>query len=475
MRKDILIFGLIMLSILLGACATGSIQTEQTSATHVFQATFTMPRSVVTSTATPTASPIPIFTVDPSAYDPDIYPPGVVEHQPPLIARSDETVTLAFWVFDTIYCEKLQRYCQMQPLLYYTYGDHGSFQSVPLIKEAVEELEQWVTRLPATDGTGKSLRYYAEFAFPEAGYTQRYPTAGTIDLFTTRNFLPVELPAKKEVEPGDKVYTFYWGDGPNTVHLALQGHIRIGPPAFDVASDGRIAFLNPVDDRVLIYDPREETYSSFSVPLDVYPDQVDLAFDEDDQLMICDFQGKTIGQIPRGVPYCYCLLPDGTIGASMPAYANFPIKLTEDLKLLDLYDYKLVSPFDAQGEVNPRETQRQKQSWDLPSVGLDWNKLRFADTSTGVAFEVHSDAHIGAQDFEKTPQGYLMILSTVAEQIRAIWIDPTGRVLKDVILPNSAYSMLSYGDIAVAQDGSLYVMSSTKNGIEIHFETAPKP
>jgi hypothetical protein len=56
-----------------------------------------------------------MFVFDLSGYDPDIYPPGVVEHQPPLIARSDETVTLAFWLFDTIYCEELQRYCWIDP------------------------------------------------------------------------------------------------------------------------------------------------------------------------------------------------------------------------------------------------------------------------------------------------------------------------------------------------------------------------
>jgi hypothetical protein len=67
-----------------------------------------------------------------------------------------------------------------------------------------------------------------------------------------------------------------------------------------------------------------------------------------------------------------------------------------------------------------------------------------------------------------------MIFSSVDEQIRAVWIDPAGLVMKDVTLPNAHYSVLSVSDMAVAQDGSLYVMSSTKNGIEIHFEEAPQ-
>jgi hypothetical protein len=78
--------------------------------------------------------------------------------------------------------------------------------------------------------------------------------------------------------------------------------------------------------------------------------------------------------------------------------------------------------------------------------------------------------------FEKTPQGYLMIFNSEYEQVRAVfWVDPAGTILKDISLPNEQYSVLSFGEVAVIQDGSLYVMSSTKNGIEIHFETAPRP
>ncbi|HEX2998398.1 MAG TPA: hypothetical protein VHP14_26470, partial [Anaerolineales bacterium] len=73
----------------------------------------------------------------------------------------------------------------------------------------------------------------------------------------------------------------------------------------------------------------------------------------------------------------------------------------------------------------------------------------------------------------KTPQGYLLTFSE-GFQIRAVWIDLTGRILKDITLPNSQYSMSStYAQTVVALDGSLYVMGSTKNGIEIHFEAAP--
>jgi len=76
--------------------------------------------------------------------------------------------------------------------------------------------------------------------------------------------------------------------------------------------------------------------------------------------------------------------------------------------------------------------------------------------------------------FDKTPQGYLMAFSSGYEQIRAVWIDPLGSILKDVTIPNGQYSELSFGgQIAVAVDGALYVLSSTARGIEVHFEGAP--
>ena len=481
--RHFLTLGLWTLSVLFAGCTAGSIQTEQAAATQAPHATSTMlPSPTVTGTATPTAPPTPIFTLDLSAYDPDINLPVVVEHeQPPLIARSDETVLLAFWLANAIYCERLQRDCRMEPLLYYAYREDESFQSVPLVKEVLNGLDEWVTRLPATDETGKPLRYYAEFSFSEAGYSQRYPTTGTIDLFTATKLVSVELPAEQALEPGDKVYNFYWGLGLDTVRTMNLAAMRVGPPAMAVAGDGRIALLNPVNEQVLMYDPSQETYSNFSLPFS-YSVDADLAFDQDGQLVVCDSQqaGMTI---PEQLPHCYRLSPDGELLVSAPVYAHFPVQLTQALQVLDRYDYRLVTPFTGD-QVNSRKAQRDRQTWKLPCrmvIGtdgaFDWHRARFADVETGLAYEVHSDSGLGAiAAFEKTPQGYLMAFNSGAEQVRAIWIDPAGLILKDVTLPNGMYSVLSAsGQMAVAQDGSFYLMSSTKNGIEVHFAAAPEP
>ncbi|MGB8984099.1 MAG: hypothetical protein WCC12_19680 [Anaerolineales bacterium] len=471
--KLITLFPAIVFSLVLGACAAVPAEMDAPPTTSPTLS----PSATSTSTVTPTASPTPIFTLEPGRYDPDIHRAVGMDHLQPLIYQADEIALLAFFTYSSMdYCLEPQG-CRITSRLYYTYGESGSFQSMSLVQETISGLEQQVARLPAADPAGGSLRYYLETSFPEAAYTQRYPVAGTIDLFTTKKLISIELPAANPVEPGDKMYLFYWGMGPNTVrHGGIRGSpVESGPSAMDVASDGRIALLNPVNNGVLIYDPKEESFSNFMLP---FPNshEGDLAFDQNDQLMVCDFSGAF-------TPYCYRLLLDGTVEGSVPTYAASPRRLTKDLRVMDDYDYKLVLPFDAQGKANSREAQRQKQTWELPfglvldgKGELDWRRARFADVEAGLAFEVHSELGVSTLvGFERTPQGYLILLNSEYQQIRAIWIDPAGAVLKDVSLPKEEYSGFSSGagNVAVDQDGSLYVMSSTKNGIEIHFEAAP--
>jgi len=177
---------------------TGTVQTQ--TPTQLPSPTFTpSPTATPASQPTPTPSPTPLCIFDLTRYDPDLFQPVVVEHQPPLITQSDETVLLVFNVINTIYCAEVQRNLRLQPTMYYTFGEAEVFQTTTLHYEVVHEMESLVARLPATDQSGKSLRYYAEFAVPEAGYALRYPTAGTIDLFATANFVSIELPIETAI------------------------------------------------------------------------------------------------------------------------------------------------------------------------------------------------------------------------------------------------------------------------------------
>jgi hypothetical protein len=415
--------------------------------------------------------------LDLSGYDPDLFPPIDVSHNPPLIARSDETVRLVF-DFANLFAMQFPISPIPNGILHYAYGESDAFQTIPLVYEIVDEMESLVARLPATDPAGRSLRYYAEFSVPEAGYTQRYPGAGTIDVFTTADLIPVELPVENAMESGEIVYDFFWGFGPDKVRQATYEGFpqRVGPPAMDVADDGRIALMDPVNERVIIFNPHEGSYGSIPIPF-TYTYNADLGFDLQGRLMICDFAGVSMEGSFAPVPYCYRLRPDGELDGSTPAYVKSPANIATDHKVLDYVDYRLVAPFNSAGEANSREAQRQRETWEFPKLyveGQDPYLARYADLEAGEAFEVHSISPLGVlTEFEKTPQGYIMVFS-LGDRIRGVWIDPAGLVLKDVTLPNSQYTEINFnGQVAVAQDGSLYVLNSTERGIEIHFVGAP--
>ena len=61
-----------------------------------------------------------------------------------------------------------------------------------------------------------------------------------------------------------------------------------------------------------------------------------------------------------------------------------------------------------------------------------------------------------------------------SDQLRAIWFDASGKVLKDVTLPKEDYSEInSVGRTGIMPDGSLYFLRSTESGIEMRFVIAP--
>jgi hypothetical protein len=61
-----------------------------------------------------------------------------------------------------------------------------------------------------------------------------------------------------------------------------------------------------------------------------------------------------------------------------------------------------------------------------------------------------------------------------ADQLRAIWFDESGKVLKDVTLPREEYSEInSVGHSTIMPDGSHYFLRSTENALEVRFVKAP--
>ncbi len=95
------------------------------------------------------------------------------------------------------------------------------------------------------------------------------------------------------------------------------------------------------------------------------------------------------------------------------------------------------------------------------------NDVRFADWEKGIAFTVRSASKLGAISvFEKTPQGSVAVFE--GDQLRAIWFNEAGKVMKDVTLPKEEYSEINpFGRSAITPDGSLYFLRSTESGIEV--------
>lgn len=448
-------------------------ETPQATQTPIPTAT---PSPSLASPPSPTPSPTPLYTVDLSSYDSATFPPIDIAHNPLLVARADETVELLFLTVNNL-CSMVPVSCVPQGILHYRYGEGTDFETTPVSYETVEEMQALVARLPVTNDKGESLRYYAEFSVPEAGYTQRYPVAGTINLFASPELISVDLPAENPVTPGETVYNFYWGYGPDKVRQAeYPGYPRrVGPPALDVAADGRLALIDPVNKRILIFDTNQVTYDSYPLPFDYEIGfNADLGFDPQGRLMVCDYQGQENPATIGPDRFCYLLSPEGNLVAETPIYVTSPWKIMRDRKISDYGDGRLVAPFNEQGQPNPREVQIDKETWDLPFIFLEKPyPVRLADITANLAFEVRSTSLGGPIGFERTPQGYVMIFNQ-GDHIRAVWLDPAGVVLKDVSLPYGQYTETNFnGQTAVGADASLYALSSTERGIEVHYVRAP--
>jgi len=269
-----------------------------------------------------------------------------------------------------------------------------------------------------------------------------------------------------------------WGDGPESVGLRQQraGYPwRQGPVAMDVADDGRITLLDLVKKRILVFDPDEKGFTTIPVSF-ILLDYPDIQFDRDGQVAVFDPEGEPLGdQSTVNIPRLFRLLPDGQISAVAPVFVELAGWLNKDLQVFDSNDARLVTPVNASGKANSRETQRQKQT---PQLVMKYmletvNDVRFADWEEGLAFAVHSVSPLGAINiFEKTPQGYVTVFES--GQLRAVWFDKSGKVLKDVTLPREEYSEINpIGRASVTPDGSLYFLRSTENGIQVRFVKAP--
>lgn len=496
------LFPLLLALMVLSACQKSTIRlTEQPSAqispppavdsTEEISLTSVTATPILLVMVSPSATTLPTLTPSPpppstmtpelgidwSLFDPDVKPPIEILHSEPLIVKSDEAIELRFKFICAYKFKVPGANCNFNAALFVSYTGKNDFTTISLQKEILEEGEYWTAVLQATDENGKPFKYYLLVNDPQVGLDVRFPSAGTIDFLTVPAFISVNLSYRTEVEQGELVLAVPWGSGPEKVGVQKrEGYpLREGPSAIDVAEDGRIAFLDFVNERVLIYDPKDQTYSNILLPF-VYKGQGDLQFDRDGRLAIFDMVGEPIEKPTVYVPHLYLMTLDGSVDQVAPVFATSPMALTKDLEVLDFFDWRFVEPFSSTGEINSREEQRNKLSMAFPYrfvENLDPYVAWFGDVSANVAFEMNSHSPLGAITyFEKTPQGYVAIFHS--DKIRAVWFDSSGKVLEDISLPNNQFSEIqAHGQVSIDNDGSLYILGSTPKGIEIRYIKAP--
>ena len=434
----------------------------------------TAPSSTInlTDTSTPTATPA--IRIDLSRFDMDVRPPIMVRHIYPLIARSDEIINLRFDFVCAYSSQSPDLTCIPSAILFVSYGAETDFSPVSLTETYEDGFRILSANLPASDENGQPLRYYLQINDPQVGLEIRYPTAGAIDLFVVDEFIPIELAAPPSVDVGELVFALPWGNGPEAVGLRdREGYpAREGPFAMDIAGDGRIALLDHVNERVLIYEPNNSSFTSIGLPF-TFHNQGDMQFDSVGQLAILDAMGQP-GENPGiNIPQLYLLSLNGDINIA-PVFATYPTMLTRELEVLDSYDGRLVVPFTPAGEENSREGQRLRYSPNLIYRFVEnIYEAQFADVEAGLVFEVRSPDPLGAITlFKKVPMGYIVIFH--ADQIRAIWFDPSGRILKDITLPNQQFSEIYWlRQVVVNEAGDLFVFYSQEIGVEVRRIATP--
>jgi hypothetical protein len=408
-------------------------------------------------------------------FDPNIYPVIDLRHNPPLIAHLDEKVKLEF----STVCGNFQKVspcCQPSATVFVAYGNEVQFTPFSLGEEQHDSLRVLSVEVPVKDGNGQPLRYYVQVNDPQTGFEVRYPTAGAIDIFVFDKFISVKLAVQPPTISGELVLALPWGSGSEEVGLRdREGYpAREGPLAMDVAWDGRIALLDHVNERVLIYNPTQKVSSIISLPFSLHS-QGNIHFNREGQAAVFDPVGEPIGQSLVNIPQLYLFDSDGRLRVTAPVFVRIPAWMTKDLEILDLSYSKLVVPVNSSGEVNPREIQQQI----LPAKLLvkymtdTVYAARFADVEKRVAYEVRSASPLGAIIFfEEVPRGYLAILE--GDLFRAVWFDPSGKILKDISLPRNDYSEInSLGRFASDENGSLYMLGAVNTGIEVRLFKTP--
>ncbi|HEX6291582.1 MAG TPA: hypothetical protein VFZ66_20530 [Herpetosiphonaceae bacterium] len=404
-----------------------------------------------------------VATPDLDRFDPDIYPAIDVSHNPPVIARADENVRLAF-TFACGFALPNQQRCLPSATLFTAYGD-SQFTPVALAEENHDSLRVLAATVPAADASGQPLRYYLDVTEATTSVQGRHPAVGAIEPLVAADLTPVRLGASTAATAESYLH-LGWGTAPSQV--GVERHVEqatMAPDSFDVAPNGTIALLDHINQRVVVTNPARGSFHTFGAPLKGVGD---VAIDADGTITVLDLVGERTGESKARVPQVHRFDAQGKKLGSATVYASRPTGLTASRSVNDLLDNREVQALKADARAATREEQRQSRSRAAYLVKfLDANHARLADTQRNLTFDVTSSETLGAiAYFGRTAQGYVAVFEDTS--LRVVWFDAKGTVIKDVLAPNQQASTFNpNGRVAVDQQGNVYILGSTDTGIEV--------
>lgn len=440
----------------------------------------------ILSSCAPIATPAPTLeqppTIDPSpSLQPEVFPTAVtpqtesiledfdpfvdsgitITHIPPLIAKAEEDVQLDF-IIDCDQPGDARVRCKPDTALFAAHGPEPDFEPKTLTKEIRDSLEIWTITLPAADSNGQALQYYLEITDEGAMAQSRYPLVGAIELVVAPTFMMIDLPpGEPPLREGEQILHASWGSGLEQVGLSeKEGRAPLGPSAFDMSPDGKIAVLDEVNQRVSVFDLQANETTTYPVEL---KGGGDIAFANADEIMILDLVGE------NGTPQLYMIdTTDNKIDHLGSVFTSSSADLISDAMILDANLGRVINPINSSGGIKSGEDQIQDYALaeTLARWQTDYRSL-FADTQEGLIFDIRSTAPLGAIGyFSKTSDGYIVVFE--GEFLRILWINQVGQILNDCRVTNQQEAPINhYGRFTVDQNESLYYLNTTPNGMRI--------
>jgi hypothetical protein len=441
---------------------------------------------VLLSSCAPIATPLPTFEQSPAIkltpslqiedpptkitsqtgstledFDPLIDSRIIVTHFPPLIAKTGDTMQLDFIIDCAKPGDKSSR-CKPEATLFAAFGSESDFEPQILTKELRDSQEIWTINLPAADSNGRALQYYIEVKDEKAKLQSRYPLTGAIELVVVPTFTTIDLSSDEPpIREGEQILRASWGSGPEQVGFSKEeGRDPLGPSAFDMAPDGKIAVLDEVNQRVLLFDLQTNETISYPVALKGWGD---VAFADADEIMILDLVGE------NGTPQLYMVdTTDNKTDHLGAVFTSGSADLTAGSTISDANLGRVIHPINSLGFIKSKE--EQTQDYVVAELLTRWQsdyRSFFVNTQENLIFEIQSTTPLGAiAYFGKTSNAYIVIFER--EFLRILWISPTGQILDDCLVPNQQEAPINhYGRFVINQNGSIYYLSTTPNGMEI--------